>query len=168
MKLVVENDPNEIQRIYRLRQIERSLVDLAANLLRVCRGAGKPRELGLNCAAVIEAYEDFREDVGRYPNADEVACALSFSLNDERSEQDDLLGEKLYALDDIVRGSLQLIASQYLNQRPQRIAGERQINEGVRGLESYRQKQQEKINEIMRDERKGSKNQNRRKPKEWP
>jgi len=42
MKRVVENDPKEISRKHKLRQLERSLVDLAANLLRVCRGAGKP------------------------------------------------------------------------------------------------------------------------------
>ena len=163
MKLVIENDPKEIKKHHKLRQLERSLIELTANLLRVCRGAGKPNDVGVNCAAVIEAFEDFHDVVGRYPSADEVAVPLSFKLSDDGIEYEEELGEKIYALEDIIRGSLQIVASEFLRQRLQVSAGERQLYGGVRALETYREKRWEKAQERIRDERK-----KKTTPKRWP
>ena len=106
-----------------------ALVDLAANMLRVCRGAGRPWEIGPQCSVVVDACERYREAHGCYPSSDEVQEAVAVprdELNPDRDYE--------YAVQDLIRGSLQLTASRLLGQSLQIARGESQLREGFDGM----------------------------------
>ncbi|WP_420335562.1 hypothetical protein [Roseibium sp.] len=160
VKLVVENDPKEIAQRDAFRRLEKVLKNLAANLFRVSRGAGKPFSVASDCAAVIEAYEDYRNAVGHYPTSHEVSTALDFKKDIETPPSDDPLYDREFAIDCIISGSLQLVASKFLGQRLQISAGEKELIEGVRELEAYRERQRQLL--MQRPGKKSPRKSNRR------
>ncbi len=55
------------------------LRELAANIIRVVRGAGKSYEIAGQCVSVIEAFQQYRDKVGQWPSSWEIDQALSIS-----------------------------------------------------------------------------------------
>ena len=143
MKLVADNTDADIARNRAEEQARWALVDLAANILRVVRGAGKPYDLPNQAAAFVKSYVDYREkaegrvtmDLGMAISLPEVVGAYSKYGRDE--------GDKIYAERSIVRGALQIAASQLLEQRTQEASGEREMYQGINSVEDYRARQRE-------------------------
>lgn len=160
VKLVVENDPKEIARRQALEHLERVLKVVFANLLRVSRGAGKAYEVGRNCAAVVDAYEQYREVVGYYPASHEVSQALDFRKDIDQKPFDDMR----FGIERIVAGSFQLVASEFLRQRTQASAGETQLFDGIRAVEAVQERNRLEFEEHMR-ERKPRRPSTKRKPR---
>jgi hypothetical protein len=125
------------------------LQELAANLLRTVRGAGKPHELGGNLMACIHAFEAYKEANGYWPSAELLASILKFDSGIEelqgRSSKEDFdrweqvgLLDRMQAEYEVCRGALQIVASRILGQRTQESAGSSELSEGIRSLESAR------------------------------
>ena len=135
-RVVVENDGAAFRANWAKRGIHFPLRDLAANLMRITRGAGKPHDVGSQCSAVLEAFTKYRKEVGSWPSNYEILEALeldrpSDSLGDEALEWET-------GIRTMVHGSLQIAASQLLGQKPQKAAGEHELFEGLRPIEERR------------------------------
>jgi len=137
VKLVVENDPAEVKRRREFHNLRFFLIKLAANMLRVSRGAGRPSDVGEQCLAVLQSFEKYREEVGQYPLPQDIADALNFRKSRESNGYPEYESERTSAIQEIIAGSLQYVASEYLNQHPQIATGENQLLEGIRRLEAY-------------------------------
>jgi hypothetical protein len=107
-----------------------ALTDLAANMLRVCRGAGRPWDIGPQCSDIVQAYERYREAHGCYPSSDEVQAAVAVPRDEQTPDRD-----YEYAVQDLVAGSLQLAASRMLGQRMQIARAETQLRDGFNGMQ---------------------------------
>lgn len=138
MRIVSENSDAEIAAARARDEIVWPLRELAANLMRVIRGAGKPYDIGKQAAAVVSAFVDYREVVGAYPTSYEITHALRLDTdkNDDAPVQEDRWG---WAEEDIVRGCLQMAASDLLGQATQRSAGRHEMMKGLMEIEAIRQ-----------------------------
>ncbi|KRA80308.1 hypothetical protein [Altererythrobacter sp. Root672] len=108
------------------------LRELAANLMRITRGAGKPHEVGSQVVEVLQVLNDYREVVGAYPTAWEIQNALALDDSTLR------WGRWDYAMHGMVKGGLQMAASELLGQRTQISRGERELLDGLDVIERIR------------------------------
>ena len=170
VKLVVENDPKEIARREALDQLERVLRSLFANLLRVSRGAGKAYDVGPDCVAVVQAYTAYRDAVGCYPASHEISKALNFRTDKFAEDVDHSEDDMRLAIERIIAGSFQLVASEFLHQRTQASIGESQLFDGVSEVEACRERVRQKFQEQLRKQQPQKRTSKRkpRKPKPEP
>lgn len=133
MRLVSSNSDTELARRRALATVEDTHRALAANIPRVIRGAGRASELTTQSAAFIEACVTFKEAAGVFPFTDDVERML---VLDDQSEWINKFGETERALHDakhtIIRGALQVVASELLGQRPQATLGSHELSDGTR------------------------------------
>jgi electron transfer flavoprotein alpha subunit len=90
--------------------VDRALIELAANVLRVVRGAGRPEDIVGQCADVLNAAISFDEKAGRWVSPYAIASAIHL----EREQIDDyesFRGLRQLATRRMIRGSLQVAAS---------------------------------------------------------
>jgi hypothetical protein len=108
------------------------LRELAANIIRVTRGAGRAFDISLQAEAFLKAMVEHRNAIGYYPSAADLKQALR--IDDPVSTQHvpaDRLDE-LYPRQMIVRGALQVAASRLLQQGAEQAVGEAEILKGIR------------------------------------
>jgi len=135
LRLVVENDKQAVSEEWARLHLVGPIEDLAANILRVIRGAGRPTEIYDLCGELLDAFQDFRAKTGHWPRGDQIAGILNIenAMKHEPTERD-------RAVNRIARGSLQFLASRMLGQRSQQSAGEYEIYDGIRDLEAERER----------------------------
>lgn len=114
-----------------------ALIELAANIMRISRGAGRSPDIGPQCVGVIESFEAYRQVVGMWPSSYEISTALAWMPDHEERVQLNW-SEREYSVADIVGGSLQIAASSLLRQRTQEAAGENQMYRGLNGVYDLR------------------------------
>src|SRR3546814_9772949 len=86
MEVVSSNSDAEIARNDALQGLRWRLRELAANLMRIARGAGKPHGVGEQVYAVLEGYRAYHAAAGYYPGNDEIADAVSIAHPEGRTE----------------------------------------------------------------------------------
>lgn len=115
------------------------LRDLAANLMRITRGAGKPYHLVNEINAVVSALNSYKEAFGHFPDSDTLRQTLNISLDEEK---EDRLSDRallwFYAEEKMMKGGLQMAASKLLGQTPQERMGHREVFEGLTEIEHQR------------------------------
>src|SRR3546814_13366230 len=67
MEVVSSNSDAEIARNDALQGLRWRLRELAANLMRIARGAGQPHGVGEQVYAVLEGYRAYHAAAGYYP-----------------------------------------------------------------------------------------------------
>lgn len=144
MKIVSERSAEEIEADKKARHQERALADfdralvaLTVNMLRVTRGAGKAHEIGRQAGNLLQAMEAHWDAFGWYPGEAEFHHALH-----PPRERDPEYGPNQWrsdAIDQIVRGSLQVAASRLAGQRTQVAAGESEMLNGVNYYAEWRE-----------------------------
>lgn len=137
MRVVAENSEAEIAKRQADILARAKLRELAANLLRVIRGAGKPWDIGPQAAALVAALHDYKDAAGTYPSADLYSAALRLEECTFELAEEELLRVRGQEL--IVSGSLQVAASSLLGQLTQQRAGERELHDGLRLVEESRE-----------------------------
>jgi hypothetical protein len=145
MRIVNENPDADLARERATRQVDWTLRDLTANLMRVTRGAGKPYEIGRQAQDFIAALIDYRDAVGHFPPSAELASLLTVERDPEvmaRMNDDNLA--QIYAEQEIIRGSLQIVASRLVGQSKQETAGSHEMLGGVNSLIAARAERQKK------------------------
>lgn len=137
VRIVSSHSDAEIEAGFILREISWDLRELTANLMRVTRGAGKPDQIGPQCAKVVELLVQYRVSKGCYPSAYDLQAILDLdvTLTPEQVERHRRDGFSR-AERQIVRGSLQVAASSLLGQRAQESRGEDEIQQGIRAREA--------------------------------
>lgn len=143
LHLAVDNDQKEAVRARAARAIEWPLRDLAANMIRVARGAGKPHEVLEQCLKVIDRFQEYREAHGFWPGADEVKEVLSIR-NELLDRVNDEWWEREHAREMILRGALQVCASRLVGQSTQEQRGRSDMMDGVRELELIREEERKR------------------------
>jgi len=138
MKLVSENSEAELARRQAIDKVRLALRELAANLMRIVRGDGKPWEVGQQAQELVNTLVAYREACGHMPDPDEITAALS--IEDKAGGLSDVALDRLDARDTIVRGCLQIAASELLSQNTQLAAGWHEMHEGIRNLEDVRER----------------------------
>ena len=137
MKLVSEQSQENLAEQRALDALRWPIRELAANLLRVIRGAGRPSAIAQQSIALVAAFRHFNEETGLLPSSHDVSEMLDISDDMDRlrgCRSDELA--KLYAENDMVRGALQVAASKLLHQSTQAVAGKRELIEGSRNREA--------------------------------
>lgn len=132
MHVVSSQSDREIER----RRVEelaaRATVELAANLLRIVRGAGKPLALIEQCERLVTTFRAC-DDVQAPDPSQRLHDWLKVG---HRLRYDSSLPEHevsfLIATDKMVAGSLQIAASRLLGQLTQEAAGDSQLHDGLR------------------------------------
>lgn len=138
-RLVVTNTGAERARTWATEAVSWAVRDLAANLLRIVRGAGKPHEVVGQIAGLTQALASYREAFGHGLLPHELSGMLSIDHPEEwRTGLKNSALHRLYAEERIVRGALQVAASRLVEQRTQERVGERELRDGVRDLEDAR------------------------------
>jgi hypothetical protein len=56
--------------------VERAVRDLAANIVRVINGTGRPEMIGAQAQALVHALDAHRTIAGQAPSADQIAALL--------------------------------------------------------------------------------------------
>ena len=133
MRIVSENSAEDIAKQRAIEGLEWPMRDLAANLIRVARGAGRAYDLPRQMVKVLERIEEYRASVGNYPSDGEIGRTINVRHMD-KEHQDDMSR----AVDRIVQGALQVVASTIAAQSTQRSAGETEIFEGMDAIERAR------------------------------
>lgn len=137
MKIVSERSAEEVEadRVARARELaserfEAALVDLTVNILRVTRGAGRAHEIARQANALTIVAQEHWDAFGHYPAPEAYHRALRF-----RQDRDPDYGTDQWrtdALEQIMRGSLQVVASRLAEQPTQVAAGEDEVWRGLR------------------------------------
>jgi hypothetical protein len=141
MRIVSENSEADLAHQRAMAPVDWALRDLAANLMRVTRGAGRPHYVGRQAQALVEALSEYRDAIGYFPSPEEIANALAIERSPERIEQmSDEEFDLFRAEHAIVRGSLQIVASRLLDQKTQETAGEDEMYKGLGEIEAIRGK----------------------------
>jgi hypothetical protein len=145
MRIVSETSETEIARERALREIDRTLREFTANVMRVTRGAGKPDAIIGEAISLFEALIGYHNATGDFPSYHRMAAMLYMESDEERINQ--MRGAyrpEYYAEQKIICGSLQVAASRLLGQRTLQRSGEREMYLGIRELDDIhaeRQKQ---------------------------
>lgn len=138
LSIVAQNSQRQIDANWAQQDVDRALVELAANIIRVVRGAGKPEQIVHQCSDVVNAAVEYREAAGRLPSPASLASAIG--LKREPIDYDDSFwAARQIAYRRIVRGSLQMAASKLLGQHMQIDRGEDEIDAAIQELESARE-----------------------------
>jgi hypothetical protein len=144
------NERDNPERDLAEQELANALREVAANMLRVIRGAGRPGELLRQFNDVLHAARDFGEAAGHGLPAGKVASVLVVEDEADETFQQHASGQirqetidrwgsdgtfdKMYAEGKIQRGALQIITSKLLDQAIQVSAGNSEMSEGVRRL----------------------------------
>ena len=124
-----------------LNQVGHSLRALAANLVCIVRGTGKPLELGRDVDAFTAALGAFEGATGAHPKAWELAAMLRVDLDPKSSapgSEEDLVEQ--YAQHAIVQASLQLAATRLLRREAEAAAAHGELHKALSGLEETKRK----------------------------
>ncbi len=151
MYIVSENTEAELAAHRAMTEVEVALVRLAANILRVARGAGKGGEIGDNAAAFVDAMERHREIAGFTPTAE-----LAPMLRRWREPLARLRGEEYWQAQaelQMVRGALQVVASSLLEQRTQERAGQQELAVGMNTIAGLREAERRRLAAARRAQR---------------
>jgi hypothetical protein len=138
----------ELERDRSLHKVEWATRELAANMIRVIRGAGRPFHLFDQVLSLYRAIEDAPEGttVGQIHEA--LEAALSNGIRDD--EDSDLHG----CVQEIERGALRTVAARLLGQQVQVSAGNRDLWDGFLRLEQRREELRKRRLEEARQTRK--------------
>jgi hypothetical protein len=120
MELVSSNKPRDIEANRAEEEARFALRELAANLMRVTRGAGKPYLILNQVFELANAAIRFQKITGRWPD-----LGGELSVDDPRASNFDSPIKD--ATDAMLRGALQMVASRLLGQIPQEAMGSTEL-----------------------------------------
>jgi hypothetical protein len=130
-------------------ELRDTIRQLAANLLRVMRGTGRPEDIVRHARAFVAACAAHRQIAGHDPDAADVAEALRLELAPERGDDGEFgsWSEWDSAVREMVHGGLQVAAAELLDQHAQAAAGRRELFSGYRDIERIHSRQ---LSRLMR------------------
>ncbi len=145
LKVVSSQTSTQIERNRAEGDLEFPFRNLAANILRIVRGAGRPEELVPQMVASLNAAEAYRALTGHHPRAKIYRRFLNLAefyfdpttwADDKEKEAIKHLAmsgypERIEAERMIHRGALQVAASRLLSQHTQEVSGDHELYAGV-------------------------------------
>jgi hypothetical protein len=148
LRLVSEQSEEDIRKAEAEHALRQPVRELAANVLRVVRGAGDPARLSGQMCDCLDGFQRYRHTFGVWPASWTLGEILQFpSEFQETLEKFDHDSpelqrwakngklDQLFAKDAIGKAALQIIAARLLGQKLQIAAGESQLSGAVRAFE---------------------------------
>jgi hypothetical protein len=137
-----ETDPADLEKALAERELSWETREMAANLLRVIRGAGKPHQLPQQIITLGEHILETHKAARAWAIWSAMEEALQSAMPDffDAPEHEAHIGV-------IAQGSLQFVASRLVHQPAQEAAGEREIESGIEERERYFTREREKVRE---------------------
>lgn len=135
LTVVAQNDDTELRKRQALDALEWPTREMAANLLRIMRGHGRPFELPQQIINVSELILQANE----LSNAWGIWSVMEEVLQSAFRPQEAFDYEERPELT-VARGSLQMLASHLIFQNAQEAAGRREISDGVKEFEQRRER----------------------------
>ncbi len=140
MKLVSEQSDRDLAAKRAEEKLGHHLREVAANLMRCARGAGKPWDIEQHIGALSEAFTDYREATGHgvptriaHAHLDIQRGTMSVRSDDLASTGYDGHAQMLEEAEEVMlRGALQVVASRMVGQPLQEGRGKDQMLAGVR------------------------------------
>jgi len=132
LRVVAETSKEAIERKRVTDALEAPLEHLAANVMRIVRGAGKPELLLRQMSDLLELAAEYKAVCGHLPRAHDIASILHASRD---QDPDELEFERQFAFDVICRGALQKLAARIMDQPLQVQSGEQEMSHGIEMLE---------------------------------
>jgi hypothetical protein len=136
-----ENSGSEFDRNVADGQVSYMLRTLAANIIRVARGTGKPHEICLHAAEFLKAVREYHEVFGHFPSSDGIAEVLLQPPRSDLLARSESEGSEVL----IMHGCLQIVASRLLGQMTHLAIGEHEMYRGIRELEKARAQERPKL-----------------------
>jgi hypothetical protein len=139
MRVVSENSEQDLAKRSAAEQLEYGLRELAANMMRVVRGAGKPYEIAPQIFGLTGLLQDYKEAVGTWPSSYDVGQMLELGYRFEhlaaRDDSEDMFHR---AEHEVMRASLQFAASRLMEQRTQETRASSDMHDAMRRIEEIR------------------------------
>lgn len=135
MRVVSNNSPEDLAKRRARERAEQAIVELAANLMRIVRGAGKPYELKSQLRDTLAAMQDHWDASKTWPYEEMTQALRGPPLPDWYDQVSVEERARYYAERRVVAGALQIVASDLLGQRTQERAGQSEMHAGLRELE---------------------------------
>lgn len=129
MRIVSDQSDKDVAARRAEAQAFHALRTLAANLMRVARGAGKPYELEMHAAAFLDAADAYRALVGHGLSTFDVQNALRVRV--DVSDNHPVAAEAERAIEETVAGCLQIAASRSVFDGLSERQGESQVIAGM-------------------------------------
>ncbi len=149
IKVIVENDPKQIERERLARRLDKHARELTANLMRISRGAGKPEMVEFQCEDLLNTIREHEEKAGIWSSAKGISRAINISRDYVPGASDaELLKKEGFEI--IMRGALQLAASKLLDQGITLRNAEKQIFNGIHYIEEWRKEIKSKSDRRLR------------------
>lgn len=135
---VSEKSQTEIDSEWAKVKFDRALIEMAANVIRVVRGAGRPEDIIDNCMNVVKAAVEHHDTTKRYPRQYDIATTLRLE-HEPIEDYESYWGGKQIAIRDMISGSLQMAASTLIGQPLQVKQGEREMDRAFVEMELLRE-----------------------------
>lgn len=119
------------------RDIEWPLRNLAANIMRISRGAGAPYDIGRQCEDVVEAFLAYWNRCGVWPSSEEVSQILSFR---ESPPPCDPVFDLERAIDVVTKGALRFAAGRLVDRECRQTMARRNSWKGLIGSSAIARK----------------------------
>lgn len=132
MRVAADHSDAELARRRVMADVSHAVRDLASNLMRVVRGAGKPHDIFRQAHTLAEAFVRYHEATGLVVAADELSTMLSIEGDPQFADHfSGLERDRLDAGQCVIQGALQVAASRLLNQKTQETVGQQEMFEGM-------------------------------------
>jgi hypothetical protein len=144
IRIVSEQTEKDIERNRTREEVGFVLREMAANLLRIIRGAGKGYHLMGEMIACVKAFQDFHDAHGHWPDSYSIQKALEFDevpsppLDAPDSHWDEW--NVTNAEMNVCKASLRIAAARLLEQKLQEDHGHNDLRAAIDGLERAREK----------------------------
>lgn len=148
MRIVSETSAAELAKRAAEHGVSQALKQMAANLLRVIRGAGRPYQVGFDLAECVQAFTAYEAAFGHFPSDVSIARALDPGKSEEEGDWDwppDGDEETAYRWSrqrsrrDMRLAALQITASMLIGQKLQLARGEDDLDRGIARHEQAKQ-----------------------------
>jgi len=168
MHVVSSNTPTDIAINRASEQIREALIDLAANILRVIRGAGKPEEIDHQALRFVRATIAHQEAAGCLPHPSLYSTALFYDENERGDRRTDQDPQEHYLEERIVRAVLQLVASRMLRQLTHENKSKYEMAIATNDLSDIREAHRRRMHAELRAQAKPVRKKKRRSKKPKP
>ncbi|MGI6854370.1 hypothetical protein [Mesorhizobium sp. 1B3] len=142
LRLAAENDQGAVDRELARQDLEWPLCNLAANLMRISRGAGSPHEILAQCISVVKAYRAFREVCRTWPSHEETLKILSVRRERPAGAHYDAIDR---GAERVLSGALRMAAGRLLDQGLQAGHGHNEMFEGIIQIERAREENRKRV-----------------------
>lgn len=137
LRVVAERSAEEIKKQEAIAALKAALVDLAGNLIRVVRGAGRPQDIIRHLNDFASAFNGYSTAHGHGPSAHILGSMVKFDPDLDMTADDDHFDLEICE-QAICRSALQIVASTLLDQRMPRSQAEGEMQNSIRRIEELR------------------------------